>query len=388
MTRSQPLVLAALLAAAAVSAASSAEFSALSKGLPELPPGIVPPVAGRPVPFFEEQPVSIPTDDGSLTGKIALPRRLTALTPAIVLVHGSGKADMDETVAASDTFTQRPTKIFKDLSDRLAAAGFVVLRYDKRGVTGWDGEKDEPVVDEHEYAKDTAERLADDAAAAVRFLRAGRSARRPVIVLGHSEGTRLAPMVAARTRVDGLILLGAMADRLDVILHYQLVQRQVELIRDRFDADRDGVLTKEEAMADIGTFLLYVVTDVDKRGRVPVPEIERYLEDQYAHYGSQHAGDAWYQSHLRLPPNTRALAAFRGPVLIAQGETDVQTPLDQARELEAALRASGHPDFTVKTFPGLGHGFAPPRDGWIPTIGPIEPAVLDYVAAWAAARWR
>jgi alpha-beta hydrolase superfamily lysophospholipase len=46
--------------------------------------------------------------------------------PAVVLVHGSGAMDRDETIG--------PNAIFEQLATALSNAGYAVLRYDKRGV--------------------------------------------------------------------------------------------------------------------------------------------------------------------------------------------------------------------------------------------------------------
>ena len=69
------------------------------------------------------------TGDDDWIGEWALPATLTMPAgtgplPAVVLVHGSGPDDRDETVGAN--------KPFKDLAAGLASRGIAVLRYDKR----------------------------------------------------------------------------------------------------------------------------------------------------------------------------------------------------------------------------------------------------------------
>ena len=71
------------------------------------------------------------------SGEWALPGTLTLPVargsfPAVVLVHGSGANDRDETIGIN--------KPFKDLAAGLASRGIAVLRYDKRTrVHGWEG---------------------------------------------------------------------------------------------------------------------------------------------------------------------------------------------------------------------------------------------------------
>ena len=59
----------------------------------------------------------------ALPGTLAMPKG-TGPFPAVVLVHGSGPQDRDETVG--------PNKPFLDIARALAAQGIAVLRYEKR----------------------------------------------------------------------------------------------------------------------------------------------------------------------------------------------------------------------------------------------------------------
>lgn len=59
-----------------------------------------------------------------LNGILSLPDNCTSMVPAVVLVHGSGPADMDESIGAN--------KPFRDIAEALSAQGIAVLRVDKR----------------------------------------------------------------------------------------------------------------------------------------------------------------------------------------------------------------------------------------------------------------
>jgi hypothetical protein len=102
---------------------------------------------------------------------------------AVVLVHGSGPNDRDETVG--------PNKPFRDLAQGLASRGIAVLRYDKR--TKVHGMKMGGIMNTFTVKEETV----DDALAAVALLRKteGIDPRR-VFVLGHSLGGTLAPRIA------------------------------------------------------------------------------------------------------------------------------------------------------------------------------------------------
>ena len=133
------------------------------------------------------------------SGEWALPATLTVPAgtgpfPAVVLVHGSGPNDRDETVGAN--------KPFKDLATGLASRGIAVLRYDKR-----------TRVHRARTAKLTGltvrEEVIEDVLEAVKALRAqpGIDSAR-VFVLGHSLGGMLIPRIAsADPTIPGFIVM-------------------------------------------------------------------------------------------------------------------------------------------------------------------------------------
>jgi hypothetical protein len=324
----------------------------------------------------------------TLKGKLAIPDNYSPITPVVVLIHGSGPNDMDESLPGSITATGKPAAIFKDISDSLVKSGFAVFRYNKRGVLGWNAQEQKPIVDENVYAANTVDDLVRDAVTATLYLRSEpRFSKRPVILLGHSEGTMLAPLAARSLDVNGLVLLSAMARRLDVILYYQNVTRQLEWCSSVLDKNSDGFILPEEAALEPRLSLDFTLMDTDKDGRISTAELTTVLERFHQKTIEKLNSDPWFQSHLKAEPNYQVLPEFSGPILIVQGEEDRQTPMQEVKLLDAALREGGHSDYTIKTFPGLGHGFSPPIDGWIPTIGPVEPQVLNWLSQWLSGKF-
>ncbi|HTL35288.1 MAG TPA: alpha/beta fold hydrolase [Kofleriaceae bacterium] len=140
---------------------------------------------------FREVDVTVGSAPYALPGTLTLPRG-NGPFPAMLLVHGSGPNDRDESVGA--------TKIFRDLAQGLASSGIAVLRYDKRTYTYRDQLSNNITLDEE---------AVDDAIAAVKLL-AARSDIDParIFVLGHSLGGLLAPEIAVRAgAVAGIALL-------------------------------------------------------------------------------------------------------------------------------------------------------------------------------------
>lgn len=111
--------------------------------------------------------------------------------PGLVLVHGSGPNDRDETIG--------PNKPFRDVADGLTARGIAVLRYDKR--TKVHGGRGLQTMDDE---------IVTDACEAVRFLRVQPEIDpRRVYVLGHSQGGYAVPRIVERCPEIGGAVIAA-----------------------------------------------------------------------------------------------------------------------------------------------------------------------------------
>ena len=130
---------------------------------------------------LNEHKVTIGEGEWALPGLLTIPQGEGPF-PAVVLVHGSGPNDMDETIG--------PNKPFKDIAEGLVQKGIAVLRYDKR--TFAHGAKMQNVTD-----ITVKEETIDDALAAIALLKADkRIDKDKVFILGHSLGGMLAPRMA------------------------------------------------------------------------------------------------------------------------------------------------------------------------------------------------
>ena len=72
---------------------------------------------------MQERDITVGADDFKLPGTLTLPVGKKK-APVVILVHGSGPQDRDETVG--------PNKPFRDLAWGLAERGIATVRYDKR----------------------------------------------------------------------------------------------------------------------------------------------------------------------------------------------------------------------------------------------------------------
>jgi uncharacterized protein len=127
---------------------------------------------------------------------------------SVLIIGGSGPIDRD---GASRTASTPP--VYRWWAEGLGAAGFAVLRYDKRFLTF-------PAID---IAAFDQEAQIADALAALAFLRAAHEAGRDVFIVGHSEGGTLAPVVATRAgAVAGVVVINTIVFPVDELLVAQL----------------------------------------------------------------------------------------------------------------------------------------------------------------------
>jgi len=320
--------------------------------------------------------------------------------PGVLLIHGSGAIDMDAYFPAFVTGTGKPARVFLQIAEYLSERGFAVLRYNKRGV-GLNG----TIPDLDVYVNMTFQDLVQDAGEAVEVLRAQPEVDvADITLIGHSEGTWIAPRVAMEDpSIKNIVLMSAGAENLREIIYFQLVDRRIYYAEDTLDSNHDGLLSVQEvyATADVenvylsplppqnlihnstGEYEWYPDLDADADGYLNIHEELKPLTIQgfEAFTTAEYPGSKWLQSHFTLETNLAIIGNVSASILILQGEGDTQVPVEQAFLLEHRLTEIDHPDHTLITYPGLGHSFSP-VNGWIQPLGPIQKHVLADLAAW------
>ncbi|HEX5662085.1 MAG TPA: alpha/beta fold hydrolase [Xanthomonadaceae bacterium] len=315
---------------------------------PAPPPAPAPPAddAG-----FSERDFGIGTGDRALPGTLAIPKGEppSAGWPTVVLVHGSGPHDRDETIG--------PNRPFLDIARGLAAQGIAVLRYEKRTQAR--------PQDFAERAYTIDDETTDDAVAAIAALRAteGVDPKR-VFVFGHSQGGMLAPRIALKAGdVAGLVLFAAPARPLLDILIEQNVRMAVLGDGKTSDAER----------AAIERLKLQVQT-ARKDGDAAADALPMGLPASY------------WRSTDAVDPVVEAREA-KLPMLVLQGARDIQVvDADWQR-----WRAGFHDDPKVafKLYEKLNHlGIAGEGEGSLAeygTPGQLDAQLIADVADWIEA---
>ena len=293
---------------------------------------------------FREREVTVGSGEWAVPGTLAMPVGQGPF-PAVVLVHGSGPNDRDETVGA--------TKPFRDLAWGLASRGIAVLRYEKR--TRQHAAK-LAAVEGFTVQQETI----DDALSAAALLRAtaGIDAAR-VYVLGHSLGGMLVPRIGRQDpKIAGFVVMAAPARPLE-----DLILEQVT-----YTAALDGINDAQERRQT-----------EEVRGQV-----DKVRALALGATGTLLGAPASYWLDLRGYRPADAAKALKQPLLILQGERDYQvTQVD----FEAWKRAiAGRPDVTFKSYPGLNHlfivGQGPSGPAEYQRPGHVAEAVVADIAAW------
>ena len=308
--------------------------------------------------------VFIKNDDAKvvLAGTITKPNSGDPF-PAILLVTGSGPQDRDETI-----FGHKP---FKVIAEFLSARGYLVLRYDDRGVGQSTGEHRGTTLD-----------FAGDARAAIDYLR-GRPDVDPsrVGILGHSEGATIGTIIAARHGdLAFVVLLAGTALPGDQVLRQQ-IRAQLEVLgKDAAHIARnDRYAGRLITLATADPFDQTALTDAVEDIRAREGESQQWAEAQAAFFSS-----GWVRHFLTFDPGP-TLSQLRLPVLALFGETDRQ--VFAAPNAAAARTAfSANPAARVEVVPDANHLFQNSKSGdfrdYKKIAEAISPKVLERIADW------
>ena len=234
-----------------------------------------------------------------------------------------------------------------------------------------------------------------------------------ITVLGHSEGTVIAPRVAIDNpdKVKNIVLMGAAAQDMNKILEYQVVILPLLYAKQVLDKDNSGFLSVQEATKDI-TFQSIIVGSLSViltqylANNTQVPKLEynpnndayinietelkpALIEQSKKFFLPSPSSNAsvtctnlegcpmYSESFMKLEPIliTIIKVPLTTSILILNGENDTQTPVEGALLLQQKLTEINHPDHVMITYPDLGYKFYP-SSPWQTGIGPIQKYVL------------
>lgn len=305
---------------------------------------------------FESMELALPVPalNGELPGTLTLPKG-DGPFPAVVLVHGSGPNDRDETL-----MNQKP---FRDLAEGLAERGVAVYRYDKRTfVYGAEmaALKQITLVDE----------TIGDAVNAVQLLsRQEKIDPERIFVLGHSLGGNAVPAIARELEktpasARGFIMMAASPRPMEVLMReqYNFLYSLLPQVSAEQQAEKDALFAELDRLRDLDA-----LTEDDTVAGV------------YSSYWK------WLADYDIL----QAAEEIKQPVLLLQGEEDYQVTMegDFSRWQEAF---GAKENWILITYPGLTHCFTPGHksEGANVYARPekVDAAVIQDIADFVTAR--
>ena len=170
----------------------------------------------------QAEEVSFPSMDLTLEGTLLLPERLSdQRLPAVVLGHGSGPIDRDETISGQLGMAFGfEIRVLRELAEALAAAGYAVLRFYKRSCTTQTG-------CQNAYPARSGSGAVDDNVADLKAALDWLQTRDEIdgerlYYVGHSQGGQFAPeLLASRGELRAAVMLAGPYRSVDDVIEYQ-----------------------------------------------------------------------------------------------------------------------------------------------------------------------
>lgn len=254
--------------------------------------------------------ITLDTPTGQLAGTLELPAGADKPRVAL-LIAGSGPTDRD----GNSSMIPGRNDSLKLLAAGLAEAGIATVRYDKRGIGG-------------SHAAGSAESalrfemFVDDAAAWIARLKADpRFAS--VAVIGHSEGSLIGMLAARQADAAAFVSIAGIADGASTLMRKQLEGK----LPPELEKESERILVSLESG---------VVVDPVPPALATLfrPSVQPYLISWFKYVPAQR------------------IAELTMPVLVVQGNTDIQVDVVQANRLHGA-----RPGAKLAIIPGMNHVF-------------------------------
>jgi fermentation-respiration switch protein FrsA (DUF1100 family) len=331
----------------------------------------------KPYPYIEEEVTYENKAAGvKLAGTLTLPRS-EGQFPVVILITGSGMQNRDEEV-----FGHRP---FLVLADNLTRRGIAVLRVDDRGVG----------VSTGNSFQATSEDFAGDVLAGVEYLKSRKEIDTTRIgLIGHSEGGIIAPITAVKSPDVAFIVMMAGTG----LTGEEIIYMQSALIN-----RAEGASNETIARNEVLTKKIFSIVKEEQNNTVAEEELSKLLKAEMANMSVEEKklsdyseanldiqikaiSSPWMRFFLTYDPKP-TLMKVKCPVLAINGEKDLQVPPEEnLRAIEAALKAGGNRDYTIKEMPGLNHVFQTAQKGspseYAKIDETISPAALEFIGNW------
>ncbi|HVG54762.1 MAG TPA: alpha/beta fold hydrolase [Vicinamibacterales bacterium] len=298
-----------------------------------------------------DEAVTIPATGFNLGATITRPKSAApgARLPAVIIVSGFGVNDRDGYVVGIPVMGQ--------LAGALADAGFLAVRYDKRGYGQSGGRSESATITDY----------ADDARTVLRWLLERKDVDpKRIALIGDSDGGWVAMLAASRERrFAALATIGAPASTgAELVLDLQ------KRTLDQLDLTPEERLKRETLQKQI------IAAVRSEKGLADLP---REIRTQ--------ADTPWFQSVLNFSP-AKTLKEVRQPMLFAHAGLDHEVPVADAERLaQIANKESDSPSVELLIIKGVNHLLVPAVTGEFREYGSLPDRKLAADVPTALAAW-
>lgn len=239
---------------------------------------------------FKESPVVLKINKDQLYGTLTTPD-LSKKYPVALIIAGSGPTDRN------GNNPMMKNNSLKMLAEALAKNGIASLRYDKRGI----GESKASALSEESLV---FENYTEDAKSWINLLKQDKRFSK-VTVIGHSEGSLIGMIAGAKA--DKFISIAGAGDAADKILKSQISAKSMKQIED----------------------MTFPIIDSLKNGKT-VKNIDPMLNSLF-----RPSIQPYLISWFKYNPQTE-IKKLNVPILILQGNSDLQVTVQDAEKLSTA----------------------------------------------------
>ena len=255
--------------------------------------------------------------------------------PAVLLVPGPQSVDRDENLSG--------VRLFSDLASALSKTGYLVMRYDQRGVGQSGGRSESAKLEDY----------ADDVRNLSKYLDRRKDVDEDrIIVIAHGEGGWIGLQAASKEkRISGLALLAVPG-----ILGADFVLEQQRAELDRLRTPTDD---RAERIA-LQTKIHEAVLGLSPWEHVP-PNIR------------QQADTVWFRSFLQFEP-AKIMQRTSQPMLILHGQLDTEVLPYHADHLMSLAQRYRKNKATVEVskLPGINHLLIPAATGSVEEYNQLQ----------------
>jgi pimeloyl-ACP methyl ester carboxylesterase len=285
---------------------------------------------------------------GSGAAGATTPKGEAGRVGAVILLSGSGVGDRDGFALGVPTLQQ--------LAGAIADAGFIAVRYDKRGFGQSGGRAESAMIQDY----------AEDVRAVVRWLLQRKDVDpKRIAVVGHSEGAWVALLAADREkRISAVVsIAGPASTGSELVLEQQ--QRALDQLK----------LTPEEREKKVALQKQIQSAVVSGKGWELIPQEERKAADT-----------PWFQSLLTFDPG-KVLKDVKQPVFFMHGALDKQVPPSNADRLAEMATKGDSASVDVVVVRGVNHLLIPAFTGEVTEYSSLTDRNVSKDVSGALTAW-